>query len=71
MEQEELEEGITDCAGCGAAVDPATDLGFTFGTRSVLCFECATTRGGRYDAPEERWVVPPDLTALEQDPLEA
>jgi hypothetical protein len=38
---------------------------FTFGTRGVLCFDCALARGGRYDEGHDGWVDEPNLEGIE------
>ena len=59
------EDRVTEtCADCGADLQPEIQEGFSFGTRGVLCFECATRRGGSYDANQDRWVTPPNLDGL-------
>ena len=52
------------CSLCGARVSAGTEFGFVFGTGSVLCFECATSRGGRFDAGRDTWDPPPDVAGL-------
>lgn len=66
MDEEELDE-LDECVDCGATVDVETDPSFPFGSRGVLCLECAIRRGGIYDADEDRWTSPPDLRGLESE----
>lgn len=64
MDLAEWEEG-SDCAECGEPVARGIDEAFQFGERMVLCFGCATQRGGVYDAERDTWVTPPNLTGLD------
>lgn len=57
-------EGRAPCASCGEVISPATDGGFAYGTQGVLCWECAIRRGGSYDADQDRWTTPPDVSDL-------
>lgn len=59
------ERSLSTCADCGATMRAEAQEGFTFGTRGVLCLECAARRGGSYDAQQDRWTVAPDLEGLE------
>jgi hypothetical protein len=59
------EWALRKCADCGVEFGSATQPGFSFGTRSALCFECAMQRGGSYDAPRDDWTVSPRLDGLE------
>lgn len=63
MEIEEWEDAGV-CIVCGARVSEAAQDAFGFGTENVLCWECATERGGRYDAERDTWDVEPDLEGL-------
>lgn len=63
------EAGVDDddreaCAACGAQVSPGAERGFAFGSGNVLCWQCATARGGRYDAHRETWDRAPDVSGL-------
>ena len=60
MHKEEF-ESLAECADCGRTIDPALDFVFAMADDAFLCFDCAISRGGLYDAEEERWVVPPDV----------
>jgi hypothetical protein len=53
------------CFGCGAEVQGVSDRAFSFGTRGVLCFDCALARGGRYDEGRDGWVDEPNLDGIE------
>jgi hypothetical protein len=53
-----------NCAECGALISRAAERGFAFGEAEVLCFTCAERRGGRYDADQDRWTLPPSLAGL-------
>lgn len=52
------------CELCGARVSASTEAAFAFGAGGVLCFECATRRGGSFDADRDLWDPPPDLEGL-------
>ena len=60
--EERLEER---CAACGADVLPETDRVFAFGEENLLCYACASARGGVYDEVEDRWVRAPQLRDLD------
>jgi hypothetical protein len=60
----EDDEGLETCAACGASVAPGPERGFAFGSGNVLCWQCATARGGRYDEARESWDRAPDLSGL-------
>jgi hypothetical protein len=62
-ESQDWEEDVAECADCGVTLAPE-DPSFAFGTRGVLCLECALRRGGEYAGDEDRWIVAPDLTGL-------
>lgn len=49
------------CADCGAEVHAARDRGYALDPENVLCFACATRRGGSYDEQRDLWVEPPDV----------
>jgi len=57
----------TTCLGCGAQLSPAVDRAFACSPEGYLCFACAEARGGVYDADEDRWVVAPDTSGLEDE----
>lgn len=63
MHREEF-EGADRCASCGVELAPATERGYAFGESGVLCYACATRRGGVYDAVQDRWSREPDLSGL-------
>jgi hypothetical protein len=52
------------CGVCGASVAAETESAYSFGTGSVLCFECSIARGGRFDAGRDIWDPPPDVAGL-------
>jgi hypothetical protein len=66
MDIAEWEEG-TECVECGDEIAQGTDQGFPVGEQLVLCFECATRRGGNYDAELDKWVIAPNLEGLASD----
>jgi recombinational DNA repair protein (RecF pathway) len=61
------QETLATCADCGAELDPASERGFSFGSRGVLCAECSLRRGGEYDSATDRWVRSPALDGLEAE----
>lgn len=63
MHREEAEQ-LVPCAGCGAVISPGPDRGYAFGLDRVLCWQCATDRGGSYDSEEDRWTVEPRVADL-------
>jgi hypothetical protein len=63
MHREEFEKADR-CASCGVEIDVGTERGYAFGPDGVLCFACATRRGGVYDAVKDRWSTEPDLSGL-------
>ena len=67
MRRSELDLG-TECADCGAAVLSGAESGFGFGHNAVLCSTCAIRRGGSYDARQERWIQPPRVADLLEEP---
>jgi len=64
------EEGPEDreaaevCAACSASISLEPARSFAFGSGNALCWQCATERGGRYDADRESWDRAPDLAGL-------
>jgi hypothetical protein len=57
------------CSDCGTETQASTERAYSFGTRGLLCFECAIRRGGRYDETHDHWSNDPridDLGAYEQ-----
>jgi hypothetical protein len=67
MRRSELDLG-TECADCGAPVLSGAESGFAFGDNAVLCSTCAIRRGGSYDPRQERWVEPPRIADLLDEP---
>jgi hypothetical protein len=57
-------DGLTECWACNVTISESSDPVFPFGEAGLLCFECAVQRGGAYDAKQERWLRPPDVTDL-------
>lgn len=55
---------LIPCAVCGTPVDSAVAPGYGFGTRSVVCWDCAMARGGTYDSGQEKWVTAPRIDDL-------
>lgn len=60
MHRSELSD-LEPCVDCGGTVDLRAGEGFTFGSRGVLCHECAMRRGGSYDADRDAWTEAPRL----------
>jgi hypothetical protein len=58
---------LIDCIDCGTTVDPAFDRPFMITEAIILCFSCATRRGGAYDSDKEKWVVAPLLDAIPEE----
>ena len=54
-------------AQCGDPIDGDVERGFAFGAEYVLCWRCATERGGIYDGDQESWMVPPEVADLIDD----
>ena len=63
MEQDDRTEAQV-CAACGNAVISDAERTFEFGDENILCWECATARGGRYDEQRDAWERPPDLAGI-------
>jgi hypothetical protein len=55
------------CAQCGASVLSESERAFEFGDENLLCWECATARGGRYDEAADAWEPTPDLGGLSDE----
>jgi hypothetical protein len=55
------------CIDCGAGLWPGVGRAFATGPDAFLCFACAERRGGVYDAGEDRWTTPPDVTGLSDE----
>ena len=58
------ELAVARCADCGDELDPDMDRGYALGPDAVLCFRCASQRGGTWDESQERWVIEPDVADL-------
>jgi len=54
----------TTCCECGAPIWAEVDRAFPCSADDYLCFACAERRGGVYDAFEDRWTAPPDVSGL-------
>jgi hypothetical protein len=66
MDPDEL-SGFVTCIDCGESVDAAFDRPFAITDEVVLCFTCATRRGGAYDSDKEKWVAVPLLEAIPEE----
>jgi hypothetical protein len=67
MHRSELEQA-TPCADCGAPILTGAEPSYDFGENALLCSTCAGKRGGSYDARQERWVHPPRVSDLLEEP---
>lgn len=52
------------CCECAAPIDAATSRAYVCSPETLLCFTCAERRGGVYEAVQDRWVIPPDVSGL-------
>ena len=52
------------CNDCGIEIVPGVERGFTSGTETQLCYDCAERRGGSWDEKREVWAIAPDLIGL-------
>jgi hypothetical protein len=52
------------CSECDASLWEDDDRAFSYAPRAYLCYECATRRGGVYDASADTWTTPPDVRSL-------
>ncbi len=57
-------EGLVPCVVCGVETAAALERGFSIGADSVLCYECAQRRGGRWDEERAIWTREPDVVGL-------
>jgi hypothetical protein len=48
-------------------LSPELDRAFACSPDTYLWFACAAARGGLYDAEEDRWIVPPDASGLDDE----
>lgn len=55
---------LTPCIECGATLALGTSEAFATDDETLLCWACATRRGGVFDAAQDRWVVPPNVGDL-------
>jgi hypothetical protein len=67
MHRSEIEPS-TQCADCGAEILAGAEPGYDFGENASLCSICARKRGGSYDSHQERWVQPPRVGDLLDEP---
>jgi len=58
------------CSDCGALIDLDGGQFYRFGEEGMLCWACATRRGGTYDPDREVWTAPPSLADLPELPPE-
>ena len=68
MEGENLER--IECADCGELMEELAPAFESLDGSIILCFECATRRGGLYDAERDEWVEPPELSDVPGLPRE-
>ena len=59
---------LSRCIECGADVWPERERSYLISDDDVLCYECATRRGGAYDELHDRWTARPDLTGVRVSP---
>ena len=69
MHREETELA-NSCIVCGAEVSEGVNREYSFGTSSVLCWDCAIARGGSFDDDENRWTRAPDLSGIDVEGYE-
>lgn len=65
MHREEGDQ-LSRCLDCGAWISPGTDRAFAFGAGGILCWRCATERGGSYDADLDHWETEPGIEDLQR-----
>jgi hypothetical protein len=63
MEDIEFEDFI-DCHHCGATIARGDVRSYVVNETVVLCENCATLRGGVYEAMHDRWTIDPDVSDL-------
>jgi hypothetical protein len=63
MHRQERDQ-LSPCADCGGEV-ASLERAYAFGTRGVLCWDCAERRGGRWDGTRETWSVAPGIEDLD------
>jgi len=65
MDQDfDQDEELTTCVDCGTALLGGPDQSYACGPGAYLCFACAERRGGVFDAHEDRWTRPPDVSGI-------
>ena len=57
-------EDVLPCVGCGVETAVAVERGFAINAETVICFECAVQRGGRWDEERALWSSEPDVVGL-------
>ncbi len=57
-------ENLVTCVACGSETAGSLERGFSIGADSVLCYECAKQRGGRWDEERAIWTREPDVAGL-------
>lgn len=63
VQERERDEAATQCTDCSR--DLGIDGSQVFSSDGVsLCWECALKRGGVFDAKQDRWTRPPDVSDL-------
>jgi hypothetical protein len=62
------ERELDFCSDCGAEVHVARDRAYALDSERMLCFDCATRRGGAYDEAHDLWVEKPDLAGIASEP---
>ena len=63
---------LLPCAECGVETAAALERGFSIDAETVICFDCAVQRGGRWDEERALWSREPDVVGLVRflDPAE-
>jgi len=65
MVREREQDEATFCTDCGRDIGVDASQYFESGEDGVsLCWECALKRGGVFDAKQDRWIQPPDVSDL-------
>ncbi len=57
-------ENLVPCVACGAETAASLERAFSIGSDTILCYECAKQRGGRWDEERAIWSREPDVVGL-------
>ena len=66
--RDDFDEEQVECVACGATFAPQEARAFPIHEMAYLCWSCSLDRGGRFDASQDRWVLPPDVHDLHVHP---